>query len=143
MSIYNILNHKLRFSCKIIIPLYFVIKICYVFYALHRHQNLLLLTSWRFMTIKSKISAVITTIINNPTTYKFFKNLTIDRKTFKVAVFTSDLLYLRPQALFLKVVSATFLLVCFLCLKDRTCETRKNVFYFTSKALFVLEIIKF
>ena len=43
----------------------------------------------------------------------------------------------------LKVVSATFLLVCFLCLKERTCETRKNVFYFTSKALFVLEIIKF
>ena len=43
----------------------------------------------------------------------------------------------------LKVVSATFLLVCFLCLKDSTCETRKIVFYFTSKALFVLEIIKF
>ena len=43
----------------------------------------------------------------------------------------------------LKVVSATFLLVCFLCLKDSTCETRKNVSYFTSKALFVLEIIKF
>ena len=35
------------------------------------------------------------------------------------------------------------LLVCFLCLKERTCETRKNVFYFTLKALFVLEIIKF
>ena len=43
----------------------------------------------------------------------------------------------------LKVVSATFLLVCFACLKESTCETRKNVFYFTSKALFVLEIIKF
>ena len=43
----------------------------------------------------------------------------------------------------LKVVSATFLLVCFVCLKERTSETRKNVFYFTSKALFVLEIIKF
>ena len=28
----------------------------------------------------------------------------------------------------LKVVSATFLLVCFLRLKDSTCETRKNVF---------------
>ena len=37
----------------------------------------------------------------------------------------------------LKVVSATFLLVCFLSLKDSTCETRKNVFYFTPKALFV------
>ena len=38
----------------------------------------------------------------------------------------------------LKVVSATFLLVCFVCLKESTCETRKNVFYFTSKALLFL-----
>ena len=43
----------------------------------------------------------------------------------------------------LKVVLATFLLVCFVCLKERTCERRKNVFYFTLKALFILEIIKF
>ena len=43
----------------------------------------------------------------------------------------------------LKVVSATFLLVCFVCLKQSTCETRKNTFYLFSKALFVLEIIKF
>ena len=43
----------------------------------------------------------------------------------------------------LKIVSATFLLVCFVCPKERTCETRKNVFYFSSKALFDLEIIKF
>ena len=43
----------------------------------------------------------------------------------------------------LKVVSTTFLLVCFVCLKESTCETRKNAFYFTSKALLVLEIIKF
>ena len=42
-----------------------------------------------------------------------------------------------------KVVSTTFLLVCFVCLKESTCETRKNVFYFASKAIFVLEIIKF
>ena len=42
-----------------------------------------------------------------------------------------------------KVVSATFLLVCFVYLKDSTCETRKSVFYFTSKTLFVLEIIQF
>ena len=35
------------------------------------------------------------------------------------------------------------LLVCFVCLKESTCGTRKNVFYFNSKALFVLEIIKF
>ena len=43
----------------------------------------------------------------------------------------------------LKVVSATFLLVCFLSLNESTCQTRKNVFYFTSKALSVLEKIKF
>ena len=47
------------------------------------------------------------------------------------------------KSLYLKVVSTTFLLVCFVCLKESTCETRKNVFYFTSKALLVLEIIKF
>ena len=49
----------------------------------------------------------------------------------------------QKKLFFLKVVSTTFLLVCFLCLKQNTCETRKSVFYFTSKALFVLEIIKF
>ena len=43
----------------------------------------------------------------------------------------------------LKVVSAAFLIVCFLCLKENTCETRKNVSYFTSKALFVHEIMEF
>ena len=43
----------------------------------------------------------------------------------------------------LKVVSATFLLVYFLSLNKSTYLTRKNVFYFTSKALFVLEKIKF
>ena len=43
----------------------------------------------------------------------------------------------------LKVVSATFLLVSFVCLKESSCKTRKNAFYFTSKALLVLEIINF
>ena len=43
----------------------------------------------------------------------------------------------------LKVVSATFLLVCFLHLKESTCETRKNVFYLTWKSLFGFELIKF
>ena len=41
------------------------------------------------------------------------------------------------------VVSATFLQVYFLSLKESTCETRENVFYFTSKALFVLKKNKF
>ena len=44
---------------------------------------------------------------------------------------------------YLKVVSSTSLQVCFLSLNESTCQTRKNVFYFTSKALFVLEKIKF
>ena len=43
----------------------------------------------------------------------------------------------------LNVLSTTFVLVCFLSLNKSTCQTRKNVFYFTSKALFVLEKIKF
>ena len=42
-----------------------------------------------------------------------------------------------------KVVSATFLPVCFLDLNERTCQTREDVYYLTSKALFVLEKIKF
>ena len=45
--------------------------------------------------------------------------------------------------LFLKVVSAKFLLVCFLSLSESTCQTRKKIFYFTSKVLLVLEKIKF
>ena len=44
---------------------------------------------------------------------------------------------------YLKVVSATILLVCFLSLKESTSETKENVVYFTLKAFFVLEIIKF
>ena len=43
----------------------------------------------------------------------------------------------------LKVVFGTFLLVCFLSLKESTCETRKSVFYFILKAFFVVEKIKF
>ena len=43
----------------------------------------------------------------------------------------------------LKLVSVTFLLVCFESLIESTYEIRKNAFYFTMKALFVLEIIKF
>ena len=43
----------------------------------------------------------------------------------------------------LKVVSATFLLVSFLSVNESTYQTRKSVFYFTSKALSVLEKIKF
>ena len=43
----------------------------------------------------------------------------------------------------LKVVSATFLLVYLLSLNESTCQARKNTIYFSSKALFILEKIKF
>ena len=43
----------------------------------------------------------------------------------------------------LKVVSSTFLLVSFLSLNESTCQTIKNIFYFTSKALLFLEKFKF
>ena len=43
----------------------------------------------------------------------------------------------------LKVVSATFLLVCFSSPKESTCETWKKKFFFTPKALVVLEKIRF
>ena len=46
-------------------------------------------------------------------------------------------------SIILKIVSATFLLVSFLSLKKSTCEIKKTVFYFTSRALFVIEKIKF
>ena len=42
-----------------------------------------------------------------------------------------------------KVVYATFFSVCFLSLKGSTFEIQKNVFYFTSNALFGREKIKF
>ena len=42
----------------------------------------------------------------------------------------------------LKVVSATFVLVCFLSLNESTFQFWKNTFYFTSKALLVLKKIK-
>ena len=57
--------------------------------------------------------------------------------------FDFDPKFIGSLAVRLKVVSATFLLVCFLSLNDSTCRTRKNAFYFTWKALFVLEKIKF
>ena len=54
--------------------------------------------------------------------------------------FVMTFLPLSLQKTTLKFVSTTFLLVCFVCLKE---SKWKNVFYFTSKALFVVEIITF
>ena len=47
------------------------------------------------------------------------------------------------QLSLLKFVPATFFLVCFAWLKESAFDTRTNVFHFISKALFVLEIIRF
>ena len=62
---------------------------------------------------------------------------------FKSSVyFSKDILLLYISLIkktLLNVASATFLLVCFISLKE-TCEITKNVFYFTLKALFILEI---
>ena len=68
------------------------------------------------------------------------EEIKIDSSQISGKLVTVELL---SAVLHLKVVSATFLLVCVVCLKESTCETRKNVFDFTSRALFVLEIIKF
>ena len=43
----------------------------------------------------------------------------------------------------LKAMSNIFLLFCCLSLKDYNFETKKNIFYFTSEALLVIEIFKF
>ena len=44
---------------------------------------------------------------------------------------------------YLKVMSDIFLRFCFVSLQDSTSKTRKDVFYFSSEALFALEIFKF
>ena len=106
-------------------------------------------TSWTLTNIKKQLfqASFISALFNSCLMLKVFKlQIISDRNVNKR---TSHKNYLKlpqdnpSQKSNLKVVSATFVLVCFVCLKERTCETRKNVFYFTSKALFVLEIIKF
>ena len=54
-------------------------------------------------------------------------------------LFEHSMSYLQVR---LKVVSTTFLLVCFVSLKESTREARKNV-YFTSKALLLHQIIEY
>ena len=39
-------------------------------------------------------------------------------------------IFVQSELFALKVVPATFLLVCFLSVKENTCETRKNIFHF-------------
>ena len=60
--------------------------------------------------------------------------------------FEAEVLMIYPKKTvfsFLKVVSATFLLVCILSLNDRTCQTRKNVFSSLQKLFSLLRKWKF
>ena len=52
------------------------------------------------------------------------------------AHFANVFIFLVIFLLCLKVVSATFLLVCFLSLQGSTCEIRKNVFFFSLQKFF-------
>ena len=70
-------------------------------------------------------------------------NVLLLKKTNLIWYFLELLHQIQQYEQNLKAVSTTFLLVCLVSLKESTCETRKNVTYFTAKALFVLEIIKF
>ena len=69
-----------------------------------------------------------------------FENMYSFNITGKIDNDRVDFLIAVEKVIHLKAVSATFLLVCFLSLKESTCETTKNI-YFTLKVLFVLEII--
>ena len=86
----------------------------------------------------------------------FYCNTAITAKTDPLNVSTRRLyIYILVSLLFLgktaieaktgslKVVSGTFMLACFVIVKESTCETKEIFFHFTLKALFVLEIIKF
>ena len=84
----------------------------------------------------SDLNSNFNNLFESSSTKDFFVNSSVD-------FLFDSLMCLNISFMALKVVSATFLFVYFICLKGSTCETRKNVFYFTSKALFVLEIIKF
>ena len=68
---------------------------------------------------------------------------TLYESTFPDELTQSEVVPLYKKLDPLKVVSTTVSLVCFVCPTERTCETKKNVFYFTLKALFAFEIIKF
>ena len=48
-----------------------------------------------------------------------------------------------PFFIYLKVVSDTFLLVCFVCLKERICEARKKVFISLQKLFSLLRQLNF
>ena len=77
-----------------------------------------------------------------PVAYKFGLVYTLHHRSFSIC---SSYEKIHEEIVLLKVVSATFLLVCIVCLKERTCETRKHVFFISRQKLFLflIYIVKF
>ena len=94
-----------------------------------------------------RVQVLVKTIVANPSrrwglkSIVFLKIIVFKGRNFRVNLIWQIRIFINFCGN-LKVVSATFLLVCFVCLRKSTCETRKNVFYFTSKAPLISEIIK-
>ena len=57
-----------------IFPFYFQTRICYVFYALDRHHNLLVLTHCKLMTIKPQFFINLTEIDKNYNTEDLWRS---------------------------------------------------------------------
>ena len=80
--------------------------------------------------------------VNNIPLFQMRSELTVQTQGWSLLKIFSNLIYIFHQWLnihmvSLKVFSATFLLVCLSSLNETTCQTRKNIFYFSSKGLFV------
>ena len=71
----------------------------------------------------------------------YFKNISTWQRTISLYLLQKRMTHEPIPGL--KVVYATILLLSFLSVNESTYQTRKRVFYFTSKALSVLEKIKF
>ena len=91
------------------------------------------------------MTTIVTMADNNTFTFNMSNFGIISDFKKKAEIFSNSVkrnIFSKFKFLALKVVSATFLLVSFLNLNKSTCQTWESVFYFTSKALFVLEKFK-
>ena len=101
---------------------------------------------WHYLAVKNKLE-----LHKKVYEYKDFCNIVIPSEETKILEFNQCYKYDKVSFIMiydvcrscLKVMSAAFLLVCFACLKESTCKTRKSVIYFTPKALFILLVMKF
>ena len=95
----------------------------------------------RYLGYKNEVLFVLFTL-SNSLIFFFFLFISLKILEFQIFSFLGNLL--GGSSVIKGCVRYIFArLFCMSCLKEGTCETRKNVFYFTSKGLFVLEIIKF